>query len=379
MVIGRYGGCVVCVVMLAPWCAALETDQFTTPPKPLVDLGAEFQQEVVRSLETAVGRVNEQYHEHMTKADRTSFQFIRKSELEKAADRLTEAAIARAVFDVTVRGGTAQCYMEAWVRYGEFERQPMKFDPWPRESVYGTIYRPILMVIISPTVNFNGIYFGTDKLGHLFEQGYEYYEVFTEEMKNSGDEAAAYRKAVKLGIDQENGFFGMAIDNVYSNGDMAANYAGLKFYLNLTRPIVIDDARREPMLVLENNQWRLNPAAGGDFMRVYITEHLSEAMNPSKYGWPLRLGVRSNVKKLTPRWMEFYGSTPERERKRIVELTRWYGQEYGHSGFEKVVAMVEPAEQRAVAAKAESAKPNSESAANDEPRDSAQESISVGG
>jgi hypothetical protein len=234
--------------------------------------------------------------------------------------------------------------MEAWARYGEFDRQPMKFDPWPGESVYGTIYRPILMVIISPTINVNGVYFGSDKLGHVFEQGYQYYEVFTKEMKESGDEAAAYRKAVKLGIDQENGFFGMTIDSVYSNADLAANYAGLKFYLNLTRPVVINGVRCEPMLVLENNQWRLNKAAGSDFMRGYITEHLNEAKNPNKYGWPLRIGVRENVRKLAPRWMEFYGSTPGRERKRMVELTRWYGEEYGHSGFEKVVGVVAAAE-----------------------------------
>lgn len=325
------------------WGLALETDQFTVPPRPLVDLGAEFQAEVLKALETAVGRVNEQYDEHTAKASRASFKFVRRSEMQKAAERLTEAYIARAVCDATVRGGSAQCHLEAWVRYGEFQQQPMKFDPWPRDSVYDTLTRPILMVIISPTVRFNNVYLGSDKIGHIFEQGYEYYEVFERERKTTGDETAAYRKAVQLGIDQENGYFGMGIDNVYSNADLAANYAGLKFYLNLTRPIVIDGKRHDPLLVLQNNRWRLTEATKRDFMKVYITEHLNEAMNPCKYGWPLRVGVRGNVKKLSSKWMAFYASTPQRESRRMAELTTWYGENYGHSGFDKVVGMVEPA------------------------------------
>ena len=336
---GRYIS--ICILFAAGVCHALETDQFTLPPRPLVDIGPELQQEVTAALQRAMDRANGQYAEHMANARRTGFDFIRQSELEKANQRLTEGFMARAVFDATVRGGSAVCYMEGWARYGEFDRQPMKFDPSPGESVYDTLTRPILIFILSPTISLDGVYLGTDKLGHIFEQGYEYYEVYARERNRGRDEAAAIRKAVELGVEQEQGVYGLGIDNIYSNADLAANYAGLKFYINLTRPVAINGIKREPILVLENKQWRLNKAAGDNFMRAYITAHLNEAWNPCRYDWPLRLGVRSNVRKLAPRWMEHNGITAEELRQRMVELSRWYGEDYGHSGFEKVVGLVE--------------------------------------
>jgi len=331
----------ICVALMAARGFAFETDQFTVPPKPLVDLGAEFQAEVARSVQRACDRVNEHYRDHLARAAKARFRFVRESEEKGAADCLREVEIVEAVFNATVRGGYPQCQMELWARAGEFARQPARFEVSAGRSVYDTIHRPITVFYLSPTINLHAVYLGTDKLGHLFEQGYEYWEVFTAEMARGGSEAAAYRKAVKLGIDQENGFYGTAIDSVYSNGDMAANYAGLKFYLNLTRPMVINGVRREPIVVLRDNEWRVNPAADRNFMRVFITDHYNEAMNPSEYGWPLRKGVAANVRKLAGRWLEFYGSSAGRERQRLEGMARMYEEDYGHSGFRKVVTIPE--------------------------------------
>jgi hypothetical protein len=325
---------------LARVCAGLETDQFTPPPRPLADLGPDFQVEVKRALQEACDRVNEKYEEHLLKAAKAPFKFIRNIEDASVRERLTESCIARAVFQATVRGGYSQCQMEFWARYGEFAQQPARFDPPLRKTVYDTLTRPITIFYISPTVNFWGLYFGTDKLGHFFEQGYEYYEVYQHERSRGLDDAEAIGKAVKLGVAQEKGIYGLMIDGCYSNADLAANYAGVKFYINLTRPLTIDGIEYPPILILENNRWRLNPAAGDDFVRPFFTEHFNEAFNPCRYNWPFRNGVRENVKRVRSRWMEFYHSTPQIEQQRLERITRWHGDDYGHCGFDNLVTLV---------------------------------------
>ncbi|MGE5609371.1 MAG: hypothetical protein ACM359_08960 [Bacillota bacterium] len=331
----------VCIwfLWLSQMVWALETDQFTPPPQPLIDLGPALQNELNQAVQSAIDRTHEHYQEHLRKAAKAPFKFMRQDEARKAAACLTEESIALAVFDATVRGGYSQCEMERWARYGQFSRQPARFDPSPDQTIYGTLARPLIMVMLSPTINLYGIYLGTDKLGHFFEQGYEYYEVYRRELARGRDEAAAYRKAVELGISQENGIYGTAIDNVFSNADLAANYAGLKFYINLTHPITLGGVRYEPILVLRDNRWQFNENASRDFLRPFITEHLNEAMNPCRYNWPLRVGVRNNVRALVPRWLAFYNTTLPLEQQRLQRITKWYGENYGHGGFKNVVTI----------------------------------------
>jgi hypothetical protein len=73
----------------------------------------------------------------------------------------------------------------------------------------------------------DGICVGTDKLGHFFQQGYQYYE---RARSTTGGTTAA---AVSMGRSQEIGISGLAATGVYSNADLAANKDGLAFYDNL--------------------------------------------------------------------------------------------------------------------------------------------------
>lgn len=66
---------------------------------------------------------------------------------------------------------------------------------------------------------------GSDKLTHFFAQGHEYIEV----QRKSG-----LRAAVNHGTDTENGKYGLKGNGIFSFGDLAANYSGLKFWTNLT-------------------------------------------------------------------------------------------------------------------------------------------------
>jgi hypothetical protein len=72
----------------------------------------------------------------------------------------------------------------------------------------------------------NGICIGSDKLGHFFQQGHEYYQ----ESHRTGGSVAS---AVAGGQAQESGGYGLATTGVFSNADLEANRKGLDFYNDL--------------------------------------------------------------------------------------------------------------------------------------------------
>ena len=69
---------------------------------------------------------------------------------------------------------------------------------------------------------------GTDKLGHFFAQGYEYFEKAVLEGKGV-DAAVAYGKST------EEGKYGLGTTGVYSYADLEANKAGYNFYKQFNR------------------------------------------------------------------------------------------------------------------------------------------------
>src|SRR5204863_9734778 len=109
-----------------------------------------------------------------------------------------------------------------------------------------------------------------------------------------------------------------ALVGVYSNADLAANYAGLKFYLNLTRPVTIGRKTLPPVLVRDpRGQWALNPYRDGrpeDLLRPFISDHLNEALNPSRYSEQMRSTVQSRLRRRSDKLVAFYRETPERSR-----------------------------------------------------------------
>jgi hypothetical protein len=207
------------------------------------------------------------------------------------------------------------------------------------------------------------VYCGTDKVGHLLQQGHEYFEVFaraeargaTNGREDPGATAsAALAEAVRVGVGQEHGFYGEALVGVYSNADLAANYAGLKLYLNLTRPVRVGGGLlRPPLLVKFDGRWvpnadaipRINRTSGSSaeqrradaFLRPFISEHFNESINPSRYKEPTRHTIRTLWQQRSAAWVAFYHSTPQRESQRLHQFATWYGESYGHGGFDGLV------------------------------------------
>jgi len=81
-------------------------------------------------------------------------------------------------------------------------------------------------LILNPAIKVAGICIGTDKLGHFFQQGFQYYCTAVRDGK--GESAA-----ITWGEQTEAGGFGLTTTGVYSNADLAANQAGMDFYRGL--------------------------------------------------------------------------------------------------------------------------------------------------
>jgi RHS repeat-associated protein len=142
----------------------------------------------------------------------------------------------------------------------------------PGDKYASATYKQGLAWLVGPTavnpsivLEINGtgglptkIALGTDKLGHFFAQGYEYYEISV--LQGKGD-----TMAIGYGIKMEEGKFGLGMTGVYSNADLEANKAGLQFY---------KDLYADPFMTFD--------------IKKYATPKFSEKLNPNRYTTAMR-------------------------------------------------------------------------------------------
>jgi hypothetical protein len=101
------------------------------------------------------------------------------------------------------------------------------------------------------------------------------------------------------------------ITGVYSNGDLFANYVGMKFYQGLTREIKSPTETRPAILVLKQGLWAFNEYLNlrEVLLKPLISDHFNEALNPSIFSdrLGLRWFVRQKVSKRScARWFNRY-------------------------------------------------------------------------
>lgn len=134
----------------------------------------------------------------------------------------------------------------------------------------------LLFSSYEPSIRLNHLCIGTDKLGHFFQQGWEYYQIAV--LDGKGEEVArrygewlegvaaraAYADDESYFLRQRSGRaagyggFGRTTSGVISHADLAANVAGLHFYQDLTAS-------------------RFQSMAG------YVTTNWCEELNPNDY------------------------------------------------------------------------------------------------
>lgn len=256
----------------APLALATETDQFTTPRAPLHDVGPELSRKVVEIIES----------------DRTG----------AAPERVLAKWAGRGLFSSR---------LTRWVKPGEAGFRPPLFG-----SIYRAVFSPAPASFFfdSPTVLVHGVYMGSDKIDHFFRQGHEF-----SERKES---------AVAHGVRQEHTYLGTWMSGVYSNADLAANYAGMKFYLNLSQAVRIGERELPPMFEKRAAGWRLSPGIdAGHLLEPFLSNHLDESLNPSRYRFN-RASIRKAIRARCDNWMSFYAGRMD------LHLSTWFGEDYGH-------------------------------------------------
>lgn len=324
---------------------AMETDQYNLPKTPLADISVEVTDFAERAIDRAVGKLNQRIIslEVCLRGGSGMKGCGSKRSIEQELARLrSEDAAAKAVYKRLGAGMIPFTKVSLWLEWHDFEAQPARYRTSFGDSVHLTA--PFNYLTISPTIHMHGEEFGTDKIAHIFQQGFDYYKKYRRALRKGAGEKAALQKAIRWGQMTERTYFGTWVSAIFSNADLAANYAGLKFYQGLTHDISIGGRTRPAILRLENGIWVRNKFAADEvLLKPFISRHLNEAYNPSKIfniaGF--RSVVRKKVRKhVCKQWFE---RDPELSKEELeatsASLETWYGEDYGFSRTKNFVTI----------------------------------------
>jgi hypothetical protein len=323
--------------------AAMETNQYHLPPVPLVDIGDAVSGHVENAIRAAIAKVNANIARHQACLDAGNDHLpgCRSAETEPARLQYLRSndAVAYETYKLLGGGTLLTTKIGTWMHAQKFNGSSYKSRY--RESIY--LVEPIDYLTLSPTVNLYGVQFGTDKLEHMFQQGYRYYRIYTDATLQGDTPQAAARKAVRWGQFTERTYFGWMVSGVFSNGDLYANYIGMKFYQGLSQPITIGDSVRPAILVQNDGVWSFNPSANlqNDLIRPFLSEHLNEALNPSVYAFTIYPAIRDIVRTQDcPEWKNaFPGLSKASADATTASLTLWNGEDYGHKSGARTVTI----------------------------------------
>ena len=316
---------------------AFETDQFNLPPEPLADIGEEVREYTVENIRLAVSKVNAEIAKCLNK--RCGCDTFAKKRL---AYLRSEEAIARAVFRELGTGTIAFTKFGSWMNSHKFRSQPARHKTTYLKSIFVSL--PTNYYTISPTVNMYGSSFGTDKIAHVFQQGYTYYRIAERALAKGLNQIEAEKKAVDWGKMTERTYYGTLVGGVFSNADLHANYVGMRFYQGLTKPISIGgDIVRPPTLLFQNGKWLVSDLGimQEHLLKPFVTDHMNEALNPSLFIPGLRSSIRRVVRKQScQQWRAMYPTRTKDDSDKITNaLTLWHGENYGFKTSRKFVTI----------------------------------------
>src|SRR2546425_8064307 len=193
----------LCILLPLPQAtaSAFETDQYNLPPKPLADIGDEVSQHVEQRLQKAVEKINAEIRARedcLAKDVRRS----RESECKSPEEERTKLdylrsndAVAHEAYHQLGAGVPPFTSMGTWMDLHHFRGQPARYRTSYAKSIF--VLLPPIALTISPTVNMYGSEFGTDKIAHLFQQGYTYYKIYHRALAEGATPAEATAKAVR--------------------------------------------------------------------------------------------------------------------------------------------------------------------------------------
>jgi hypothetical protein len=323
------------VVLLQSTVAfGFETDQYNLPPQPLGDIGIEvsdYTQSIVRQSVTKVNAEILRY-ENCLKSRTKDCDSAEKTEKRLAYLRSNDA-VAHEVYEVLGGGIVPFTNSGTWLEKHDFQAQPARFKPNFGDSLF--VHFPTSYIGLASTIKMFDSQLGTDKIAHLFQEGYGYFKTYNNAVNKGSSATEATEKAIRSGQKSERGIYGTFISGVFSNGDLAANYVGMKFYQGLTEEILLGNKIRPAVLRLNDGVWIYNETfeMREMLLKPFVSDHLNEALNPSNF---TRLfGLRSYVRNLLKNqacanWKIQYPNVSKSDYERTTEsLKRWNNEDYG--------------------------------------------------
>ena len=324
--------------------AAHETDQFTVPTgKVFADVGSELTAIYYDGIEEAVDELNTRIRRALAaRRGRTFIEYLQSPE--------------------TLTTTVYNNYAAAWFMISRVEHMVHGDQAMQRKhpgrvigywesihNVFTGVYHPLDIrqlwrIFHACMMDAYGSYIGPDKIGHFTDMGYVYYAIRRDALAAGDTEAEAHAKVLAEGtkglVLGEEGMLGYLSAGIYSNADLASNYAGMKFYMNLTRAVRIKGVMRPPMVVRHGDEWAINQhiRRDCDLFSWFVSDHWNEALNPGLFVPGMQDKVRRVVRMRSQRILDFYADdngsrrTPAYFNALMARHTTWYGEDYGHQG-----------------------------------------------
>jgi len=267
--------------------AAYETDQLTHRATPLRDSAwiAELAMDTV--VAHAVERTNARTGCGMSEADT-------REVLAYELDRLTGGTQLAESRDALRRFGYHR--YDAWLEGDPGDQH--SFDE--RDDIFGglTGWQSLILRVVGPcdTARLDDTLLGVDKIGHFFAVGYDYYR-----RSRGGTDP---ERALRWGTRTERTYFGLLTSKTFSYADLAANWAGYRFYLGLLTPGSVV-ALGEDGCVVQARSWDWSE---------WVSWEFDEVMNPSVHTSSVQRGVSEYL------W--------ENRETICAEYAQWGGEDY---------------------------------------------------
>lgn len=340
--VGVLGLLAFVLTLAIPPALGHETDQYSVPVgRDFADLRFYFSEYFYDAISHAVDKLN-------ARIDRT----LQEGAATEATNNLYDPGeIVRAVFhefpSVIYNVEALEMQLRAPQVQQRFPGMVVAYKPF-----FWIYHHPLLVIDPtkmmrlkrSSTVMINDVHLGTDKIVHFIHMGYLYYLTWEDSKARGRSDAEAVQDVIQLGTGagpiSENGFLGKVATGVWSNGDLAADYCGFKFYRNLTEPVRVRGEERPPMLVRDGPHFRLNDHVrrNSEFFSVFVSDHWDEVLNPNKYSLGAGSFVCESIRNRCEGVLDWYADDDGRPRTRddflqiIRQLSTYYGEDYGHSG-----------------------------------------------
>lgn len=331
------------LVAVAASAPAHETDQYTLPVgREFADMRAHYSRDVLDKLQVAVDQTNARIRDSLREGRATAETLRRQS--PDAIERALYARFPSVINHVeTLEFGLRGAGVRA-----EYPGLVVAHMPWI--WIYhhpALIIDPTKLVRLGrcSTVMIDGVLLGNDKYVHFVHMGHIYYRKYRDELAAGKTPQEATAACIALGTGgnlflSEGTLLGMITTGVWSNADLAADYAGLKFFLNLTEEVRVRGEPKPPILERDGHYWRIpdRVRVDSDFFTAFVSDHWNEALNPNTYQFGMDNFVRDAVRPLCDEVVAWYVDRRGRSRPKEAflkiarELSTYYGEPYGYRG-----------------------------------------------